>query len=114
MARDVEARIDELYGLPLDRFIPERDALAKELRATGDREAAELVKAQRKPVVATWALNRLAREAKGIAELAAVGVVSGRHSGRSRRGHRTAPHGHRGTPRDRRAPAGARALSARH
>jgi len=74
MAGDVEARIDELYGLPLDRFIPERDALAKELRAAGDREAAELVKAQRKPVVATWALNRLAREdPKGIAEPAAVG-----------------------------------------
>jgi hypothetical protein len=30
-------RAHALYGLPLDRFVPERDALAKELRAKGDR-----------------------------------------------------------------------------
>ncbi len=71
---DVESRIDELYALPLDRFIPERDALAKELRSAGDREAADVVKSQRKPVVAAWALNRLAREEpSGVQELAAVG-----------------------------------------
>jgi hypothetical protein len=50
-APDVQARIDELYALPLDRFIPERDALAKELRSAGDREAAQLVKSKLKPVV---------------------------------------------------------------
>lgn len=72
--RDVESRIDELYALPLDRFIPERDALAKELRSAGDREAADVVKSQRKPIVAAWALNRLAREEpSGVQELAAVG-----------------------------------------
>lgn len=72
--RDVESRIDELYALPLDRFIPERDALAKELRSAGDRDAADMVKSQRKPVVAAWALNRLAREEpSGVQELAAVG-----------------------------------------
>ena len=71
---DVQARIDELYALPLDRFIPERDALAKELRSAGDREAAELVKSQRKPVVAAWALNVLAREdPSGLEDLSAVG-----------------------------------------
>jgi hypothetical protein len=71
---DLEARIDELYALPLDRFTPERDALAKELRSAGDRDAADLVKSQRKPVVAAWALNGLAREdPSGIEELAAVG-----------------------------------------
>lgn len=68
------SRIDELYALPLDRFIPERDALAKELRSAGDRDAADLVRSQRKPVVAAWALNRLAREDRpGVEELAAVG-----------------------------------------
>ncbi|HEU4354845.1 MAG TPA: hypothetical protein VFT27_04580 [Actinomycetota bacterium] len=73
-AADLEARIDELYALPLDRFIPERDAVAKELRSAGDREAADLVKSQRKPVVAAWALNRLAREEPAaVEELAAVG-----------------------------------------
>lgn len=71
---DVQARIDELYALPLDRFIPERDALAKELRSAGDRGSADLVKSQRKPVVAAWALNRLACEdPSGVKELAAVG-----------------------------------------
>jgi hypothetical protein len=73
-APDVQARIDELYALPLDRFIPERDALAKELRSAGDREAAQLVRSQRKPVVAAWALNVLAREdPSGLEELSAVG-----------------------------------------
>jgi hypothetical protein len=74
VTEDIETRIDELYALTLDRFIPERDSLATELRAAGDREAAERVKSQRKPVVAAWALNRLAREdPSGIEELAAAG-----------------------------------------
>ena len=30
--------VDDLYGLPLDRFIPERTALARELRKAGERE----------------------------------------------------------------------------
>jgi hypothetical protein len=59
---DLERRIDELYALPLDRFTPERDALAKELRGAGDRGAADRVKTLRKPVVVAWALNLLARE----------------------------------------------------
>jgi hypothetical protein len=54
--------MDELYGLPLDRFTPERDALAKELTAEGDKEAAKQVKTLRKPVVSMWALNVLRRE----------------------------------------------------
>ncbi len=58
----LDDRIDELYGLPLDRFTPERDALAKELSADGDREGTARVKALRKPVVSMWALNVLRRE----------------------------------------------------
>jgi hypothetical protein len=74
VAEDVELRIDALYAGALDRFTPDRDALAKELRAGGDREAAERVRALRKPVVAAWALNRLAREEpKGVAELERLG-----------------------------------------
>ena len=30
MADELEPRIDALYGLPLERFTPERDALAKD------------------------------------------------------------------------------------
>ena len=36
-----------LYGLPLEQFIPERDALAASLRKAGDRTGAADVKALR-------------------------------------------------------------------
>ena len=55
-----DERIDDLYGLPLDEFTAARNALAKELRAS-DREAAERVKALRKPSAAAWALNQAVR-----------------------------------------------------
>jgi hypothetical protein len=51
----------ELYGLPLERFVPERGALAKELRKQGRREEAVVVAALRKPSVAAWAVNQLVR-----------------------------------------------------
>jgi hypothetical protein len=51
----------ELYGLPQTEFIAARDARAKELRAS-DRDLAGEVKALRKPSVAAWAVNLLARE----------------------------------------------------
>src|SRR4051794_36382292 len=54
--------IDRLYGLPLDEFVPERDALAKRLRAAGDRAGADEVKKLPKPTRAAWAVNRLARD----------------------------------------------------
>lgn len=58
----MEKELDSLFAAPLDEFIAERDALAKQLRADGDREAAEQVKALRKPSVAVWAVNQLARK----------------------------------------------------
>lgn len=51
----------DLYGLPLERFVPERTALAKALRAGGDREKAARVTKLRKPSVAAWAVNQLVR-----------------------------------------------------
>ena len=53
--------VDELFGLPLDEFIPERTALAKSLRAEGRRDEAKEVAATRKPSVAAWAVNQLVR-----------------------------------------------------
>jgi len=53
---------EDLYGLPLEEFTPARDALAKELKAAGHKDEAAEVKALRKPSVAAWALNRVARE----------------------------------------------------
>ena len=52
---------DDLYGLPLERFTPERNALAKALRAAGHRDEAGRVAAMRKPSVAAWAVNQLVR-----------------------------------------------------
>lgn len=63
-------QIDRLYALPLDEFTAARDALAKDLRAAGDKEGAQRIKALKKPNLAAWALNRLARtHAADIAEL---------------------------------------------
>jgi hypothetical protein len=74
VADELERRIDDLYALPLERFTPERDALAKELAADGDRAGAARVKALRKPVVAAWAVNALAREdPEGVRALIELG-----------------------------------------
>ena len=58
----VETEIDRLYGLPLAEFTAERDLLARRLRSDGRRDEAAEVGALRKPVVAAWVVNRLARE----------------------------------------------------
>lgn len=54
-------RRNDLYGLPLEEFTKARDTLAKDLRGAGKKEAAEEVKALRKPSVAVWAANQAAR-----------------------------------------------------
>jgi hypothetical protein len=56
--------IDALYAAPPGEFVKRRDALAKALREQGDREAAEQVKALRKPTVAARAVNQLAQKEK--------------------------------------------------
>jgi hypothetical protein len=52
---------DQLYGLPLEDFVAERDALAKRLRADGRRAEADEVKSLRKPPAVVWAVNQLMR-----------------------------------------------------
>ncbi|HEV8622893.1 MAG TPA: hypothetical protein VG034_00430 [Acidimicrobiia bacterium] len=73
---DAPARAPEdLYGLPLEEFTPARDALAKELKAAGRKDEAAEVKSLRKPSLAAWALNRVAREqAAAIDGLRAAGA----------------------------------------
>lgn len=58
---DLETTIDELYALDPDDFTGRRNELAKELRGEGRRAAAEQVKELRKPSLAAWAVNQLAR-----------------------------------------------------
>ena len=62
MSDAIDRAADELYGLPLDEFVPRRDELTRELRAAGDGDAATAVKRLPKPSAPAWAVNRLARE----------------------------------------------------
>jgi hypothetical protein len=55
------AKPADLYGLPLDEFTKARDELARELRRAGKKEAADEVKAMRKPPVSAWTVNQVAR-----------------------------------------------------
>jgi hypothetical protein len=51
----------DLYGLPLERFTAERNALVRQLRRDGRRDQAAEVSKLRKPSVAAWAVNQLVR-----------------------------------------------------
>jgi hypothetical protein len=64
---------DDLYGLPLERFITERNALAKEFRREGHDDAARVAKLP-KPSIAAWTVNQLVRtEGDRVAGLFASG-----------------------------------------
>lgn len=54
-------QIDDLYTLDPDEFVGARDEIVRRLRAT-DRAAAAKVAKLRRPTVAAWALNVVARE----------------------------------------------------
>jgi hypothetical protein len=56
------ADIDELYTLPPERFTEARNELAKRLKESGDAEGAGEIRLLRRPTVAAWALNQLARQ----------------------------------------------------
>src|SRR4051812_41302335 len=62
------AALDDLYAAPLEEFIERRDALAKQLKAAGDKDGAAEVKKAHKPTQAAHALNQLSRDAKGELE----------------------------------------------
>ena len=81
----------DLYGLPLERFVPERTALARKLRDEGRREEAEKVGKLVKPSIAAWAVNQLVRtQGRAVGELFDAGdalqkaqddLLSGRSDG---------------------------------
>ena len=58
---DLETERTRLYGLPLEQFTAQRNALARELRADGRRQEAAAVAALPKPTLAAWVVNILAR-----------------------------------------------------
>jgi hypothetical protein len=59
---ELEQQLERLYQLQPSEFTAARDELAKQLRSDGRRDLADQVKALRKPPVAVWLVNRLARE----------------------------------------------------
>ena len=62
------------YALPPADFTRERDERAKALRREKRRDEADAVKGLRKPTLAAWALNQLARRrAKEVERLLAAG-----------------------------------------
>ncbi len=66
----------DLYGLPLDRFVPERTALARTLRDRGQREEAAKVGKLPKPSIAAWAVNQLVRtQRRAVSDLFDAGDV---------------------------------------
>ncbi|MEO8257035.1 MAG: hypothetical protein ABI868_06780 [Acidobacteriota bacterium] len=58
----VESKIDDLYQLPLNDFIPARSALAAEFKGDEGRR----VKALKKPTLAPWAVNQVYWHARSI------------------------------------------------
>ncbi|MGW1976510.1 hypothetical protein [Streptomyces sp. NPDC001889] len=59
---DVEEAAGALYALRPDEFIAERAVYAARARREGDREAARRIAGLRKPVLAAWSANLLARD----------------------------------------------------
>jgi hypothetical protein len=55
MKSNIQAQIDDLYGLPLDEFTKARNALAKTLAGSEKQAVASLVK----PSLAMWVINHL-------------------------------------------------------
>lgn len=56
-----EDAIAELFEVPPQEFTRRRNALAKELKERGDKEAAERVGALKRPTLPLWAVNQLSR-----------------------------------------------------
>ena len=62
---DLEQELDELYSRPLEEWTKARNDLATRLRKAHQTAQAETVRGLRKPSVAAWAVNQLARREQG-------------------------------------------------
>ncbi|MFI8103955.1 hypothetical protein [Streptomyces sp. NPDC086023] len=65
---ELESAAAELYGLDPAGFTAARDAMAARVRQEGDRALAKRIAALRRPTVAAWAANLLARRRPAEAE----------------------------------------------
>jgi hypothetical protein len=72
---ELDAVAGALYALPREEFTAARDAKAREARTGGDRALATAIGRLRRPTVAAWLVNQLARrrpeELAALAELGA-------------------------------------------
>jgi len=68
----VAADVDELFTTPPTEFVAARNALAKSLKAAGQKEEAAAVAALRRPSVPDWALNTVALQAPDVVADAVV------------------------------------------
>ena len=90
MSADAPPVGDELFELDPEEFVAARDALARRLRGEGDKAAAATVKGLRRPTVAAWALNQLARRhGDEVQALVAEGQELAEAQGRALAGERT-------------------------
>jgi hypothetical protein len=62
---DSRQALQALYSTPLTNFVAERKRLAAELRAAGDREAANQLAQRRRPTASAWTVNQLYWHARG-------------------------------------------------
>jgi hypothetical protein len=69
MAEGLDAELDRLYGVDLDRFTTERNELAKALRREGRADDAARIASLKKPSVSAWTVNRLTRERRKDVDL---------------------------------------------
>jgi hypothetical protein len=58
---ELEEELDRLYGLPLDEFTAARNELATRMKQAGQNAIATRIRELRKPSVAVWTVNQLAR-----------------------------------------------------
>ncbi|WP_329276108.1 hypothetical protein [Streptomyces sp. NBC_00691] len=65
---DVEEVAEELYGLRPAEFVAARDTYVARARAAKDARSAKAIAALRRPSLAAWAANRLARQRRREAE----------------------------------------------
>jgi hypothetical protein len=87
---EFDERIDGLYAGPPEEFVAARTALAKELRAAGDKEAADEVTGLRRPTLAAWALNQAGRrDPKGMDSFVAAAETLREAQDRALAGDRT-------------------------
>ncbi len=79
-AVDLDSRLDELFAASPDAFVATREALVRDLKREGRPTDAAHVHALRRPTIAVWGINQMARShARQLAALVAAGTDVQRH-----------------------------------